>query len=154
MMTIANGGKRLQPHLLKEVYSSSKEKLTELIYKQEAVVLNTVETESKYLDRVKQGLKMVMEKNGTGYYSMPPNLNSAGKTGTSQSFIDVNRDGVAETETITTTFAGYAPYDNPVMSMVVVSPDSFYQSTGLNYEYPVNRKISYEVSKKFFEIYK
>lgn len=152
--TIANGGNRLQPHLLKAVYAPTEEKLTELIYEQEPIILNTVNTEKQYLDRVKQGFKMVVEKNGTGYYSIDPSLNGAGKTGTSQSVIDVDGDGVAETQTITTTFAGYIPYDNPVMSMVVVSPDSFYQSTSLNYEYPVNRKISYEVSKKFFEIYK
>lgn len=147
--TIANGGKRLEPHLLKEVYNPQNEK----IFSKEPVVLNNIETDPMYLDRVKQGLKMVMEKNGTGYYSMDPSLNSAGKTGTSQSFVDTDGDGAIDTETITTTFAGYAPYDNPVMTMVVVSPDSFYQSTSLNYEYPVNRKISYEVSKKFFEIY-
>lgn len=152
--TIANGGKRIQPHLLKEVYAPTEEKLTEKIYEVEPVVLNHVTTEQKYFDRMKQGFKMVMESNGTGYYSIDPSLNSAGKTGTSQSFMDTNGDGVVDTETITTTFAGYVPYDNPVMSMVVVSPDSFYQSTGLNYEYPVNRKISYEVSKKFFEIYR
>lgn len=152
--TIANSGKRLQLHILKEVYAPTKESLTSKIKTQETIVLNTVHTEKKYLDRVKQGFQMVMEKNGTGYYSMDPSLHSAGKTGTSQSFVDTNGDGIVDTETITTTFAGYAPYNQPVMAMVVVSPDSFYQSTSLNYEYPVNRKISYEVSKKFFEIYK
>lgn len=148
--TIANGGKRLKPYLLKEVYNPSKEQ----IYKTEPTVLNEVKTDKIYMDQIKEGFKMVMERNGTGYYSVDPSFNAAGKTGTSQSFMDTDLDGVVDTETITTTFAGYIPYDNPVMSIVVVSPDSFYQSTGLNYEYPVNRKISYEVSKKFFEIYR
>lgn len=152
--TIANGGKRLQPHLLKEVYAPTKEPFTKKVYTKEVVLQNELETKPEYLARVRQAFKMVLERNGTGYYSMDLNVKPAGKTGTSQSFIDSDGNGIVDTETITTTFAGYAPYDNPVMSMVVVSPDSFYNSTSLDYEYPVNRKISYEVSKKFFEIYK
>lgn len=152
--TIANGGKRLKPHLLKEVYAPTKENLNQKIYAFEPVVLNTLSTEEKYLNRVKEGFRMVLERNGTGYTSMNLNLKPAGKTGTSQSFVDADGDGKIDTETITTTFAGYAPYDKPVMSIVVVSPDSFYQSSSSNYEYPVNRKISNEVSKKFFEIYR
>ena len=45
----------------------------------------------------------------------------AGKTGTSQSFIDTDGDGVVDTETITTSFVGYAPYDDPKFSIVVIS---------------------------------
>lgn len=151
--TIANGGNRLQPHLLKEVYAPTKENLKEKIFEFEPVILNKINTEEQYLNRVKEGLKMVMERNGTGYTSMNLNLKPAGKTGTSQSILDTNGDGIGDTETITTTFAGYAPYDNPVMTIVVVSPDSYYQSSSSDYEYPVTRRISNEVSKKFFEIY-
>lgn len=147
--TIANGGSRLKPLLLKEVISPS----NETIFQSEPVVLNTVDTKPEYLDRVKEGFKMVLERGGTGSGSVDLSLKPAGKTGTSQSIIDTDHDGVGDTETITTTFAGYMPYDNPVMSMVVVSPDSFYQSTSSSYQYHVNYKISHEVSKKFFEIY-
>jgi len=152
--TIANGGNRIQPHLLKEVYDSTKESLTEKIFEYEPVILNKVNTEEQYLNRVKEGLKIVMERNGTGYTSMNLNLKPAGKTGTSQSILDTDGDGIGDTETITTTFAGYAPYDNPVMTIVVVSPDSYYQNSSSDYEYPVTRKISNEVSKKFFEIWR
>lgn len=152
--TIANGGNRIKPHLLKEVYDSTKESLQEKIYEFEPVILNKVNTEEQYLSRVKEGLKMVMERNGTGYTSMNLDLKPAGKTGTSQSILDTDEDGIGDTETITTTFAGYAPYDNPVMTIVVVSPDSFYQNSSSDYEYPVTRKISNEVSKKFFEIWR
>ena len=58
-----------------------------------------------------------------GYYT-----NSSGKTGTSQSFIDTNDDGKVDTETITTSFVGYSPSVNPIMSIVVVSPDISYNS--------------------------
>ena len=36
---------------------------------------------------------------------------------------DAKANGVVDTETITTSFIGYAPYDNPKMSIVVISPD-------------------------------
>ncbi|MCI8445976.1 MAG: penicillin-binding protein 2 [Bacilli bacterium] len=147
--TIANGGSRLKPLLLKEVISPT----NETIFQSEPVVLNTVDTKPEYLDRVKEGFKMVLEYGGTGSGSVDLKFKPAGKTGTSQSIIDTDGDGVGDTETITTTFAGYMPYDNPVMAMVVVSPDSFYQSTSSSYQYHVNYNISYEVSKKFFEIY-
>lgn len=151
--TIASGGKRIAPHLLKEVYEPTKEPLSTLKERVEPKILNTVDTQEQYLNRVKEGFKMVMEKNGTGYYSMPLDIKPAGKTGTSQSFVDSDGDGKVDTETITTTFVGYAPYDQPVMSMAVLSPDTYYQSSRSDYQSPVNRKISYEVSKKFFEIY-
>lgn len=152
--TIANGGNRVKPHLLKEVYDSKEESLTKKIFEFEPVILNKVNTEEQYLNRVKEGLKIVMERNGTGYTSMNLNLKPAGKTGTSQSILDTDGDGIGDTETITSTFAGYAPYDNPVMTIVVVSPDSYYQNSASDYEYPVTRKISNEVSKKFFEIWR
>ena len=79
-----------------------------------------------------------------GYYN-----NSAGKTGTSQSFIDTDGDKVVDTETITTSFVGYSPSDNPKMSIVVVSPDVSY---GDGYTSNVTKRISSQVVNKFFEL--
>ena len=50
-----------------------------------------------------------------------PNAKPAGKTGTSQSFIDSDGDGYIDKETISNTFVGYAPYDNPIVTFTVVS---------------------------------
>ena len=50
--------------------------------------------------------------------------NAAGKTGTSQSFIDTDNNGVIDTETITSSFVGYVPSDNPKYSIMVTSPNS------------------------------
>ena len=75
----------------------------------------------------------------------------AGKTGTSQSFIDTNGDGKVDTETISTSFIGYAPYDNPRMSVVVISPDvaiSTAQTTS-----SINQRLSSQIVNKYFEIY-
>ena len=76
----------------------------------------------------------------------------AGKTGTSQSFIDTDSDGKVDTETISTSFVGYAPYDNPKMSIVVVSPDVAIADATVTSG--INRRISSKIVNKYFEIYK
>ena len=76
----------------------------------------------------------------------------AGKTGTSQSFIDTNNDGPVDTETITTSFVGYAPYDDPKMSIVVISPDV--ADAPADTTSGINQRLSSEIVNKYFEIYK
>ncbi len=147
--TIANGGNRMKFNLLKEVRSSVD---NEVIYKVEPTVLNKVETEEQYLNRVKLGFREVIT-GGTGYGYIEGYLNAAGKTGTSQSFIDTDSDGKIDKETLTNTFVAYAPYDNPIVTFTVISPDYTHYYNGNSYGSAVNKRISYEVSKKFFEIY-
>ena len=150
--TIANGGYRLKPYLLKAVYSPTKDGLTQLLYKTEPTVLNKVDTSSEYLSRVKEGFKAVMN-GGTGASYINSAYNASGKTGTSQSFLDTNSDGSIDVETISNTFGAYAPSDSPTVSFVIVSPDVFYNETGTA-KTAVNKRISYEISQKYFELYK
>ena len=89
---------------------------------------------------------------GLGYGYMGDYYNSSGKTGTSQSFIDTNSDGVVDTETITTSFVGYSPSDNPKMSIVVVSPDI--STPESNYQSNATKRISASLVNKYFELYK
>ena len=152
--TIANNGNRMQPYLLKEVYNPTKDGLTSLNKKTEPVVLNKVNTKQEYLDRVKLGFRSVLEYGGTGSGFIDMTYKPAGKTGTSQSFIDTDGDGVIDKETVTTTFAAYAPYDNPKVTFTVISPDIYHYDNNSSYQTLVNMRISQEVSKKFFELYK
>lgn len=148
--TIANNGVRLKPYLLKEVYkpSDSGDTFGSLIYKANVTELGKLSVEKKYIDRVREGFSVVVTK-GLGYGYMGNYTNSAGKTGTSQSFIDTDGDGKVDTETITSSFVGYSPSDNPKMSIVVVSPDiSVPDST----TYGVTRNISAQVVNKYFEL--
>ena len=148
--TIANNGVRLKPYLLKEVYkpSDSGDTFGSLIYKANVTELGKLSVEKKYIDRVREGFSAVVTK-GLGYGYMGNYTNSAGKTGTSQSFIDTDDDGKVDTETITSSFVGYSPSDNPKMSIVVVSPDiSVPDST----TYGVTRNISAQIVNKYFEL--
>lgn len=148
--TIANNGTRLKPYLLKEVYKPSENKDTfgSLIYKANITELGKLSLEKKYIDRVREGFSAVVTR-GLGYGYMGNYTNSAGKTGTSQSFIDTDGDGKVDTETITSSFVGYSPSDNPKMSIVVVSPDiSIPDST----TYGVTKLISSQIVNKYFEL--
>lgn len=148
--TIANNGVRLKPYLLKEVYkpSDSGDTFGSLIYKANVTELGKLSVEKKYIDRVREGFSAVVTR-GLGYGYMGNYTNSAGKTGTSQSFIDTDGDGKVDTETITSSFVGYSPSDNPKMSIVVVSPDiSVPDST----TYGVTRNISAQIVNKYFEL--
>ena len=153
--TIANNGNRIRPHLLKEVHKSSDcDKIGELDFKVEKEVLNTIKTEPIYMNRVKEGFIAVMNSPGgygVGYmdYSVKP----AGKTGTSQSFIDTDGNGIIDTETITSSFIGYYPYDNPKMSIVVTAPDSSHPNSNIDHRSQITYRISREVQKKYTELY-
>ena len=153
--TIANGGKRLQPHLLKEVHESSNtDELGKVIYSFEPKVLNTIDTKPEYLARVKEGFYAVVNSAGgygRGYIS--PQYQGSGKTGTSQSFLDTDEDGVIDTETISTAFIGYAPTNNPRFSITVTSPDSSYPNGSSDFSSYVTRRITKEITDRYFEMY-
>lgn len=153
--TIANGGSRLVPHLLKEVHKATDDSsLGETILTVEKKVLNTIDTTPEYMARVKEGFYAVIHSDGgygRGY--IEDKWDGAGKTGTSQSFIDTDNNGIIDTETITSSFVGYAPANNPVMSIMVTSPNSSHPNSNTDYASLVTYHITREVTNKFFELY-
>ncbi len=138
--TIANDGKRLKLNLMHSIQDG-----TEEIIKNEIQVLNQVQLEEKYRERIRLGLREVM-KSGTGYWYMNPNIASAGKTGTSESYIDTNYDGKLDSFVISNTFLMYAPYDNPKYSIVVISPNTSNINGKTKYRSPVNRLIARNIN--------
>ena len=77
----------------------------------------------------------------------------AGKTGTSQTFIDVDKDGISDDATLTNTFVGYAPFSNPKMTIAVVSPNIVYLDDYTSSRSYANKRITRRISEKFFEMY-
>ena len=153
--TIANGGSRLAPHLLKEVHEATEDaSLGDTILTVEKEVLNTIDTTPEYMARVKEGFYAVMHASGgygRGY--IDDKWDAAGKTGTSQSAVDTNNDQINDTDTITSSFVGYAPANNPVMSIMVTSPNSSHPNSNTDYASLVTLHITKEVTNKFFELY-
>lgn len=151
--TVANDGMRMKPFLLKEVYSPTKDGLTSLIYTNSPIMLNQIKADKKYFSRIKKGLQEVI-KSGTGYGFIDNKYKAAGKTGTSESFIDTNNDGKIDKETLSTSLVAYAPYDNPKVTFTVITPNIGTGNISFNQISTINKRISRKISKKYFEIYK
>lgn len=153
--TIANGGNRMQPHLLKEVRKATdKDTLGDVMYTFEPKVLNKIEVKSENLKRVQEGFYAVMHMSGgygRGYIN--DRMDAAGKTGTSQSFIDTNNDGIIDTETITSSFIGYAPYNNPKVAFMVASPNSSHTNSINNFASLVNYRLTRAITDKYYDMY-
>ena len=144
--TIANEGTRMKPYLYKGLYNDVSS------YDKNKTELNKVNTEAKYLDRVQEGFQAVMDYGlGNGY--IDASYKPAGKTGTSQSFVDTNDDDKVDTETISTTFVAYAPYDDPKVTFTIVSPNISHNNGRSTHQSSINKRLAQRVSKKYFEIY-
>lgn len=154
--TIANGGKRLQPTLVKEVRSPAKTD-NELgpVYKvNHPKVLNELKADPEYIERVQTGFYQVFnEVGGTGYSSWNgTSYVAAGKTGTAENEVYGKRaDGtsykVADVENLS--LVGYAPHDNPEVAFAIIVPN-----LSKNRGNQINHKIGRELLDTYFDMQK
>ena len=142
--TIASSGTRYSLSLMNRVIKDEK-----ILLEHTKKVLNQVELEDKYIKRIQEGFHSVM-KNGTGYWYINPSIPAAGKTGTSESYIDNDLDGNLESFVLGNTFLMYAPYDNPKYSIVVISPNTSNLDSNSKYRSPVNRLIARSINDFLF----
>lgn len=128
--TIANDGKRVQPHLMKEVREPDHEsgESGEVIEEFETNVLNTVDMDLSYIERVQEGFRRVMigSKGTAASYFKGVTYDPAGKTGTAQ--VSDGKGGY----NYNLTLVGYAPYDNPEIAISIVVPNAENDSSGIN----------------------
>jgi penicillin-binding protein A len=147
--TIANGGYRIKPQIVKEIRQPSMddEKLGPLVKGFEPVVLNRVGMNPYYIERVQEGFRRVMQmKGGTAYaYFGGKSYKPAGKTGTAESFYYDNEKKKLYS-TYNLTLVGYAPHDNPEVAFSVVVP---WINDSNN---PVNKYIGQRILDKYFEL--
>lgn len=114
--TIANGGYRMKPQIIKAISESSADGAETILTEIEPEVLNKIEMSDSFLGRVQDGFKLVTQSGGTGYAAFAGNTyKAAGKTGTAEA----TKDGV---DVENTTMVAYAPYDNPEIAISVVVP--------------------------------
>ena len=142
--TIASSGTRYSLSLMNRVIKDEK-----ILLEHTKEVLNHVELEDKYMKRIQEGFHSVM-KNGTGYWYINTSIPAAGKTGTSESYIDNDLDGNLESFVLGNTFLMYAPYDNPKYSIVVISPNTSNLDSNSKYRSPVNRLIARSINDFLF----
>lgn len=146
---IANGGKVLQPTLVKEVFSNAGKVLREPKPK----VISEITLKPETLELVREGLKQVVnDPKGTAWWQRGQGLAMAGKTGTSQ-VISLSADKLfmkcEEKEYRFRhhgVFAAYAPYDNPRIAVSVIIEHG---CSGSGAAAPVAKEIVTAYMKKY-----
>ena len=151
--TIANGGYRIQPHVVKEIREpiSEKNEMGNVIYSFEPKVLNRVDMKTEYIERVREGFYRVMHgSNGTAraFFANAP-YDPAGKTGTAQAFYDGPIKSRRMTPTYNLTLVGFAPYNNPEVAFAVVVPWVYQNPRN---HYPINNYIGRKILDAYFEL--
>ncbi|MFL2100712.1 peptidoglycan D,D-transpeptidase FtsI family protein [Desemzia sp. FAM 23989] len=141
--TIANGGTRIALRLVDEIWSTGEDGGLGTIETQlEPEILNTVNVDPKAMERVHQGFYQVVHgANGSARSRfVGAEYEAAGKTGTAQAFYN----GKSVTNK---TFVGYAPYDNPEITVAVIVPNLPNNNT--NYE---NTIAARKVMDAYFKV--
>ncbi|MCP9279315.1 peptidoglycan D,D-transpeptidase FtsI family protein [Bacillus wiedmannii] len=153
--TIANGGYRMKPQIVREVreQTSQKDEIGKVVHAVEPIVLNKIDMKEEYINQVKEGFRKVFQEgDGTGVRAFQKaSYKPAGKTGTAQTVYggesDIGRNEKGERrECYNLTLAGYAPYDNPEVSFSVVVPWVINDKSGINSD------IGKEVLDAYFEL--
>ncbi|MGO4887176.1 peptidoglycan D,D-transpeptidase FtsI family protein [Anaerobacillus sp. MEB173] len=117
--TIANGGYRIQPKLVREIREPStiEGELGRVIHQSTPTVLNRIDMSDEHIARVQEGFRRVMHgSRGTArsYFANRP-YRAAGKTGTAQVYVNGKRGN-------NQILGAYAPYDKPEVAMSVIVP--------------------------------
>lgn len=143
MSTIANGGTRIAPRLVKEIHSTSADggvgALQTVITPK---VMNSIQVAPDIITHIKKGLYLVTHgANGTStapFAGFSPDV--AGKTGSTEAFYDGPIEAYKQAPVVNSTFASYAPYENPEVVVAVVAP-YFIEVNPTEYAAGVARKV-------------
>ncbi|MFD0715132.1 penicillin-binding transpeptidase domain-containing protein [Paenibacillus sp. GCM10027626] len=135
---VANGGKLLQPHVIKEIEDpvTKKTKVIEPKLVRQVISPQTSKLVGEYLEQV------VSDKDkGTGKNAYLPGYRVAGKTGTAQKVVKGSSGYSSEKYVVS--FIGYAPVDDPKIVVLVVAdePQGGSSSGGGKVAAPVFKKI-------------
>ena len=118
--TIANGGYRIAPKVLKEIREPSEdgEILGPLIQETEVNILNRVQNTDAEIDQIKRGMHYVYyaPKGTASNLFAGKDYDGAGKTGTAQAFSSGK-------STINLSHVGFAPYENPEIAYAILIPN-------------------------------
>lgn len=148
--TIANGGYRMKPQLVKEIREpDSKKGIGAVTQSVQPEVLNKLDMSDQYIKEVQNGFRRVMTKGTAAGQFASASYKPAGKTGTAQSFYDGPDKSKTGTSTYNTTLVAYAPYDNPEVAISVVVP-WVYNNYGQRYS--MTNEIGRKVLDKYFEL--
>lgn len=153
--TIANGGYRMEPHLVKEIRQPSPDgvNLGAIDKVIEPRILNRVDNTPAEINRVKEGMRLVYEgSRGTARrYFTDAEYSAAGKTGTAEVTYYDSSSPYNGQSSINTSHVGFAPYDNPEVAFAVLIP---YITTNPSQVPPASNEIGRAALDKYFELKK
>ncbi|MFC9539116.1 peptidoglycan D,D-transpeptidase FtsI family protein [Lysinibacillus sp. NPDC056959] len=151
--TIANGGYRIQPHVVKEIRepSTDGQSLGQLVTEIGPTILNQINNSSDEINYVKQGLRRVYTgANGTAkrHFANAP-YTAAGKTGTAEVMYYGDLRQYWGQYSLTYTHVGFAPYEDPEIAYAVVIP---WASTNPRQPFSANNEIARRAVDKYYEL--
>lgn len=151
--TIANGGYRVQPRMLKEIRDPSEDgqQLGSLVEEITPNILNRISNSQEEIDHVKKGLRQVYigsYGSARSVFSNTP-YTAAGKTGTAEVVYYGPLRDEWRTETVNLTHVGFAPYENPEVAYAVMIP---WATTNFELYFPQNNEIAREILDYYFEL--
>lgn len=154
--TIANGGYRIQPRIVKEIRepSMNNEELGPVVEEFQPKILGRLNIEEPWLRNVQEGFRQVMQHwEGTAYkYFGDAKYRPSGKTGTAQAYYDgPERDKYdLPPEVVNLSLVAYAPSENPEVAMAVLVPWAYEGEKG----HYANNVIGRRVLDKYFALKK
>jgi penicillin-binding protein A len=149
--TIANGGYRVKPHIVKEIRDPllDNSELGPIVEEIKPTILNHIGAKDEWLKRVQEGFRRVMQDPGGTAYDEFGNApyKPAGKTGTAQALYDgpemknYKDRGMLPPEVMNLSLVGYAPYDNPEVAMAVLVPWAYEGKEGHHANNVIGRRV-------------
>ncbi|MBS4750543.1 penicillin-binding protein 2 [Carnobacteriaceae bacterium zg-ZUI78] len=125
MTTVANDGVRFAPRLVREIRDiNSLTGFGQVQTDMTPTLMNKVDLTTSQFSRIKEGLYRVVNGYlGTEYTNYAGfGISVAGKSGTAEAIYDGDIKDKAQSEVINSIFSGYAPSDNPDITVTVVVP--------------------------------
>ena len=145
--TVANGGKRVQPHVVKAIYGNDENgNLGEVKKEIGTTVENTVNISAENMAILREGFHQVVH--GTDPYTTAKPLASAkmdlsAKTGTAETVAE----GHPDITTVNSNIVAYGPTDNPEIAISVVLPNL------LDEQDHMNLTIAKEIMDAYYDMF-
>ena len=147
--TIANGGTRYSPRIVKEIRGTDANgELGDVKTAITPNVMNVVNIDPNAMNRIQEGMLQVSHTvDGTArYYFLDYPIQVGSKTGTTEAFYSGPIQYAANEPVTNATYAGYAPFDDPEIAISVVVPYLEEASWGRE-----STRIAHEVMNAYFE---
>jgi cell division protein FtsI/penicillin-binding protein 2 len=140
MATIANGGKLVQPRIVRSIVGDERKAISEL---KPTVVRQVIAPDTAA--QIARALRGVVSERGTAAEAAVPGFTISGKTGTAQKAAP---GGGYEKNKYVVSFSGFLPSENPAFVGLVVLDDAHTKDPALNFGGTVAGPIFSRVAEK------